>query len=124
MSSSQPDIPLPEKTKTIFLNLKSSKETYRFSYATDPRLFDWIDSFRELEKDHIVQTDVLPVLEELGMKQELESGMKVVDIGCGSANISCAIAKLYPNSTFTGFEYTESGVERARENVRQNGSLT
>ncbi|KAL3878394.1 hypothetical protein ACJMK2_030750 [Sinanodonta woodiana] len=92
-----------------------------FSYATDPRLFDWMDSFRELEKDHIVANDVMPVLEELGMKQELESGIKVVDIGCASANISGAIAKLFTNSTFTGLEYTDSGVERAKENVRQKG---
>ncbi|KAK3578038.1 hypothetical protein CHS0354_039585 [Potamilus streckersoni] len=50
-----------------------------------------------------------------------ESGMKVVDIGCGSANLSCAIAKLYPNSSFIGLEYADSVVERARENVRQKG---
>ncbi|KAL3878392.1 hypothetical protein ACJMK2_030748 [Sinanodonta woodiana] len=91
------------------------------SYSADPKFFDWLHSFREQRKDYIVGMDVLPVIEELGMKQKLESGIKVVDIGCGPASISCAIAKHFPNSTFIGLEYDEAAVEKARDNIHKNG---
>ncbi|KAK3610800.1 hypothetical protein CHS0354_002254 [Potamilus streckersoni] len=105
-----------ELTKEVF----ATDGPQGIPFSADPSFFDWLHSFREQRKDYIIGIDVLPVIEELGMKQMLESGVKVVDIGCGSASLSCAIAKRFPNSTFIGLEYAEAAVEKARDNIRKN----
>src|SRR6266508_54112 len=52
----------------------------------------------------------LPVVE--GNQARLEDGIDVCDIGCGHAiNL---MAKAYPNSRFTGWDFSEEGIAAAR----------
>lgn len=50
-----------------------------------------------------------------------ESGIKVLDVGCGTGNYSNVLAQRFPNSTFIGLEYAEYAIETANQTKERNG---
>ncbi len=74
--------------------------------------------FRTGYSAHLVQ-EWLPSL--AGVKEKLERGAKVADVGCGHGASSILMAKAFPNSSFTGFDYHGPSVERARAGAREAG---
>jgi 2-polyprenyl-3-methyl-5-hydroxy-6-metoxy-1,4-benzoquinol methylase len=61
----------------------------------------------------------LPALE--GVTDKLEAGAKVADIGCGAGASTIIMAQAFPNSRFTGFDYHEKSIARAREAAKEAG---
>jgi ubiquinone/menaquinone biosynthesis C-methylase UbiE len=61
----------------------------------------------------------IPALE--GVKDRLEAGAKVADIGCGHGSSTILLAKSFPNSTFYGFDYHAASIEHARERAKEAG---
>jgi SAM-dependent methyltransferase len=67
---------------------------------------------------------ILPLVE--GLPERLASGIDVGDVGCGSGKALCLMAREYPRSRFTGFDFLEGSLEAGRamgkdmglENVR------
>lgn len=47
-----------------------------------------------------------------GLPARLESGIDVADIGCGAGHAINLMAQTYPNSRFTGFDFSAEGVGR------------
>ena len=74
--------------------------------------------FRTGYAAHLVQ-DWLPAL--AGVREKLERGAKVADVGCGHGASSILMAQAFPNSTFTGFDYHGPSVERARAAASEAG---
>ena len=62
---------------------------------------------------------ILPALD--GVKDKLEAGCKVVDVGCGGGIALSAMAQSFPNSTFHGYDPSTHAIERARERAREEG---
>lgn len=56
-----------------------------------------------------------------GVKQKLESGARVADVGCGKGASTILMAKAFPNSQFFGFDYHDKSVEAARESAKRQG---
>ena len=56
-----------------------------------------------------------------GVKQRLESGIRVADVGCGWGYSTILMAQAFPNSTFVGYDYHEASIEAARERAREAG---
>jgi 2-polyprenyl-3-methyl-5-hydroxy-6-metoxy-1,4-benzoquinol methylase len=75
--------------------------------------------FRPGYRAHLVAS-WLPALD--GVVAKLEAGAKVADIGCGAGASTIVMAQAFPNSHFTGFDYHEASIERAREAAREAGS--
>jgi cyclopropane fatty-acyl-phospholipid synthase-like methyltransferase len=44
------------------------------------------------------------------MVDRLEAGIDVLDVGCGSGHAINVMARQYPNSRFTGYDFSEEGV--------------
>ncbi|MDP3878403.1 MAG: class I SAM-dependent methyltransferase [Methylobacter sp.] len=61
----------------------------------------------------------LPALD--GVREKLEAGAKVADVGCGHGSSTILMAKAFPNSTFHGFDFHEASIEHARERARAAG---
>ena len=61
----------------------------------------------------------IPALD--GVREKLERGGKVGDIGCGHGSSSIIMAQAFPNSTFYGFDFHEPSIEHARERARSAG---
>lgn len=62
---------------------------------------------------------VVPTIQ--GLRQRLEAGIRVADIGCGSGGLSLLMAKEFPNSTFVGFDISQFALARAHERLNASG---
>jgi SAM-dependent methyltransferase len=74
--------------------------------------------FRPGYASHLVSSWI-PALH--GVKEKLEAGARVADVGCGKGASTMLMAKAFPNSRFFGFDYHDKSIEAAREAARRNG---
>jgi SAM-dependent methyltransferase len=56
-----------------------------------------------------------------GVEEKLRVGATVADIGCGLGTSTLLMAKEYPRSTFTGFDYHPESIAAARERAAAAG---
>jgi ubiquinone/menaquinone biosynthesis C-methylase UbiE len=61
----------------------------------------------------------IPALD--GVQTKLEKGAKVADVGCGKGSSTLLMAKAFPKSQFTGFDYHDKSIEGAREAAKRDG---
>jgi 2-polyprenyl-3-methyl-5-hydroxy-6-metoxy-1,4-benzoquinol methylase len=61
----------------------------------------------------------LPALE--GVIEKLQAGARVADVGCGHGASTIVMARAFPNSHFTGFDYHAASIERARRAAEEAG---
>jgi SAM-dependent methyltransferase len=61
----------------------------------------------------------LPALD--GVVAKLERGATVADVGCGHGASTILMAKAFPRSRFSGFDYHAPSIERARAAAREAG---
>jgi SAM-dependent methyltransferase len=69
----------------------------------------------ELTKDTIDATlleGTIPLVP--GLRERLEAGIDVADVGCGEGYVSNFLARAFPNSRFTGFDFSAEGIAAAR----------
>jgi hypothetical protein len=61
----------------------------------------------------------IPALHEV--KEKLESGARVADVGCGKGASTILMAKAFPKSHFFGFDYHDKSIEAARDTAKREG---
>jgi len=61
----------------------------------------------------------LPLVD--GIKDRLAAGIDVVDVGCGQGHAINLMAKAYPKSRFTGWDFSEEGIAAARKESAELG---
>jgi len=82
----------------------------------DPRLFSGTERFfRPAYAAHLVN-EWIPALE--GMREKLERGATVADVGCGRGASTILMAKAFPKSQFVGFDYHQPSLDRAAQAAR------
>jgi SAM-dependent methyltransferase len=64
-------------------------------------------------------TEWIPALE--GVKERLEAGAKVADVGCGLCASTILMAQAFPHSRFHGFDYHEPSIVNARKAAEAAG---
>ncbi|MFD5465697.1 methyltransferase domain-containing protein [Kitasatospora sp. NPDC127059] len=74
--------------------------------------------FRPGYAAHLVQ-EWLPALD--GTVERLRTGGSVADVGCGLGHSTMLMARAFPASGFTGFDYHLPSVEKARALAEENG---
>jgi SAM-dependent methyltransferase len=74
--------------------------------------------FRPTYNAHLV-SHWIPALR--GMKEKLERGAKVADVGCGCGASTILMALAYPKSKFYGYDYHAPSIERARQLAKEAG---
>jgi 2-polyprenyl-3-methyl-5-hydroxy-6-metoxy-1,4-benzoquinol methylase len=82
--------------------------------------------FNEVMSEESYQTVVVPLIDHLlplvpGIKDRLGSGIDVLDVGCGSGFALLELARVYPNSRFTGYDLLPEAVERGRARANEYG---
>ena len=61
----------------------------------------------------------IPALQDV--KEKLEAGARVADVGCGKGASTLLMAKAFPKSEFYGFDYHDKSIEAARESAKREG---
>ena len=85
----------------------------------DPELFLGTERFfRPGYAAHLVGAWI-PALE--GVKEKLERGARVADVGCGHGSSTILMAKAFPHSTFIGFDYHQPSIDIARRRAADAG---
>ena len=85
----------------------------------DPELFVGVERFfRPGYNAHLI-SEWIPALD--GVREKLERGARVVDVGCGLGASTIIMAKAFPRSKFVGFDYHAPSIEKARERARDAG---
>ena len=64
-------------------------------------------------------TSWIPALSDV--KEKLEAGARVADVGCGKGVSTILMAKAFPNSEFFGFDYHDEAIAGARESAKRAG---
>lgn len=64
-------------------------------------------------------TTWIPALHDV--KEKLEAGARVADVGCGKGASTLLMARAFPKSRFFGFDYHEKSIEAARESAQREG---
>lgn len=67
-----------------------------------------------------LETDILPLVP--GLIERLERGIHVLDVGCGRGRALNKLARLFPNSQFTGYDISEDAVRYASQEARALGN--
>jgi SAM-dependent methyltransferase len=61
----------------------------------------------------------IPALD--GVKEKLEKGARVADVGCGKGASTILMAQAFPKSKFIGYDYHDKSIEGARESAKRAG---
>ncbi|MGH9694302.1 MAG: class I SAM-dependent methyltransferase, partial [Bryobacteraceae bacterium] len=61
----------------------------------------------------------IPALNDV--KEKLEAGARVADVGCGQGASTLLMTNAFPNSRFFGFDYHDKSIEAAREIAQRDG---
>lgn len=69
-------------------------------------------TFSSTQYDASLISAILPLVP--GLPDRLKAGIDVADMGCGSGHAINLMAKTFPNSRFTGFDFSEVSLEVAR----------
>jgi trans-aconitate methyltransferase len=62
---------------------------------------------------------VLPLVP--GLVENLERGIKILDIGCGRGRALNVMAKHFPKSTFIGFDISDEAIRKGSDDTRRDG---
>jgi 2-polyprenyl-3-methyl-5-hydroxy-6-metoxy-1,4-benzoquinol methylase len=64
-----------------------------------------------------LEEHILPLVP--GLKEQLNDGIKVLDLGCGRGIALLKMAELYPNSTFVGIDLSDEAIEWANSEAQK-----
>ena len=83
--------------------------------------------FHEVMAEDSGQTVVAALFDHIlplvpGLTERLEAGIEVLDVGSGSGRALNLMARAFPNSHFTGYDFSEEGVLRAITEAKEHGT--
>lgn len=88
--------------------------------------YDAYERFHDVMCEESHQTVIVPLMDDLlplapGLKEKLDAGVEVLDVGCGSGFAMVQMAQEFPNSNFTGYDMSEEAIKRGKERALELG---
>lgn len=82
--------------------------------------------FQEVMAEDSGQTVVSALIDSIlplvpGLCEQLEAGIDVLDVGCGSGRALNLMACSFPSSRFVGYDLSEEGIARGRMEAQKHG---
>lgn len=86
--------------------------------------------YSEFKRFHTVMAEathqgtVLPLMDKIlplipGLAEALQQGINVLDLGCGSGRALITLAETFPNSRFTGYDFSDEVITNAKAEVQR-----
>ena len=66
-----------------------------------------------------LQDTIIPMVP--GLRERLEGGIDVLDVGCGKGRAMINLAAAYPNSRFRGYDFSADAIEMGRAEAAEKG---
>jgi SAM-dependent methyltransferase len=117
-----------QATMSYFKDASKIMEAFRIGRGLswgehDPDLFIGTERFFKPSYKANLVSSWIPSLHNGRVKEKLQEGAVVADVGCGHGISTIIMAKAYPKSKFIGFDNHPASIERARELAKEE-SLT
>ena len=82
--------------------------------------------FHEVMAEDSGQTVVAALMDSIlplvpGLIEDLENGIEVLDVGCGSGRALNLMAKSFPGSRFTGYDFSEKAIAAGKTAAQKQG---
>ena len=88
-------------------------------YSKFPRFHEVMSEDSTQSVLSTLESHILPLVP--GLKEQLQKGIKVLDVGCGRGRIMIQLARLFPKSNFTGMDLSEEATENANKEASKQG---
>ena len=88
-------------------------------YAEYPRFQELMAALSARTNDAALLPVIVPLVP--GMRERLEGGIAVADVVCGQGHAINLLAKEFPRSRFTGFDFNEDAIAIGRSEARDLG---
>lgn len=88
-------------------------------YSRYPRFQVLMAESSGLRFDHLLLQKVIPLT---GMADALGRGIDVLDVGCGRGHAVNLLARAFPRSRFTGYDFSEEGIAAAAAEAQALGN--
>jgi 2-polyprenyl-3-methyl-5-hydroxy-6-metoxy-1,4-benzoquinol methylase len=96
------------------------KEGGGLPYSAYPRFHEVMAEASDQAVVAALTDHILPLVP--GLTGRLESGIDVLDVGCGSGRALNLMARKFPNSRFVGYDFSEEVIARARAEAQEHGT--
>jgi SAM-dependent methyltransferase len=88
--------------------------------------YEEFDRFHEVMAEDSGQTVVAALTDHVlplvpGLTDQLEEGIDVLDLGCGAGRALIRMAGTFPNSRFTGYDFSDEAITLAQDEARRKG---
>ncbi|WP_076998209.1 class I SAM-dependent methyltransferase [Variovorax sp. KK3] len=113
-----------EVLSSLYIDLDKVQKAFRDGtglgwHEHHPSLFSGTERFFRAGYNANLEPSWIPALE--GMRERLEAGARMADVGCGFGASTIVMAQAYPASTFVGYDFHEPSVVAARERAAAAG---
>lgn len=89
------------------------------SYAAYP---DFMNLWAEINAERFDATLSQVILSLIpDVVKKMHQGIEVLDLGCGDGHVLNLMAKAFPNSNFTGYDFLEDGIDAAKKKAQSLG---
>jgi SAM-dependent methyltransferase len=89
------------------------------SYNDYPRFHEVMAAESDQTTVAALESQIIPLVP--GLREKLEGGIDVLDVGCGSGRAMITLAKAFPNSHFAGYDFSAEAISRANHEARALG---
>jgi len=86
-------------------------------YSAYPRFTGLMSEGSSKVHDARLVDTILPLVD--GLTDRLQTGISVLDIGCGSGHAINLMARAFPNSRFVGYDFSKKAIAAAKAEVKR-----
>ena len=99
--------------------LRSFRQGGGVPYAAYPRFQQIMAEESSMTVGAALLDSILPLAPEL--TPALQTGINVLDVGCGQGNALTIMARAFPYSRFTGYDFSQAGIATANARAAEHG---
>jgi 2-polyprenyl-3-methyl-5-hydroxy-6-metoxy-1,4-benzoquinol methylase len=88
-------------------------------YSEYPRFHEVMASESDQTTVAALESHIIPLVP--GLRERLELGIDVLDVGCGSGRAMITLAAAFPKSRFAGYDFSDEGISRANREAKALG---